>query len=75
MHYATLKKSKRLQKVYNYLLDYLPHSTYDIIKNTGVCAVNSAIAELRENCIPVGPARYQGKTADGNSIYTYQLEI
>lgn len=73
MHYANLKRSARLQKLHNLLLDELPHSTYDIINRTGICAVNSAAAELRRNGIPLGPAKYAGTTLNGNKIYTYQL--
>lgn len=73
MHYANLKKSARLQKFYRLLLDELPHSTYDIIRQTGICAVNSAAAELRRNGVPLGPAKYCGTTVDGNKIYTYQI--
>lgn len=73
MHYAKLKNSARLQRLHRYLSDGQPHSTYDIIRHTGICAVNSAAAELRCNGIPVDPAKCIGTTTNGERIYTYQL--
>lgn len=49
IHYAKLANSERLQRVLAYLKDYFPHSTFSIIRNVQVCAVNSIIAELRMN--------------------------
>ena len=73
MHYANLKKSKRLQKLAAFLRDRKPHSTMEIIKRTGICAVNSAISELRRNGIDIAPAMCGGTTVDGNKVYLYLM--
>lgn len=49
IHFARLENSARLQRVKAYLQDGLEHSTQCIITNAKVCAVNSAIDELRAN--------------------------
>ena len=49
MHAARLDRSPRLQRVYDLLSDGREYSTRDIIRGAEVCAVNSCIAELREN--------------------------
>lgn len=49
MHYAQLKNSKRLQRLLKVLEDGQKHSTFDIITEAKICAVNSAVAELRAN--------------------------
>jgi len=49
MRAAKLQNSERLQKVLKVLSDGREHSTQEIIKAGNVCAVNSIIAELREN--------------------------
>lgn len=47
IHYARIKNSLRLQRLLQYLHDGIFHSTRDIIYGAHVCAVNSAICELR----------------------------
>ena len=49
MHAASLHRSARLQRVDAFLADGAEHSTREIIIACDVCAVNSVIAELREN--------------------------
>lgn len=49
MNSAKLANSDRLQRVYRVLKDGKQHSTMNIIRTAGVCAVNSIIAELRDN--------------------------
>ena len=49
MNAADLKKSERLQRVLDFLRDKRPHSTLEIVRKAKVCAVNSAVAELRAN--------------------------
>lgn len=49
MNAAQLTKSARLQRVRNVLMDGMKHTTLDLIEKAHVCAVNSIIAELREN--------------------------
>lgn len=53
MRSARLDHSPRLQRVLILLGDGLPHSTRDVVMRAKVCAVNSAIAELRDNGIPI----------------------
>ena len=49
MHSAKIDSSIRLQRVLKVLKDGLKHTTRDIIRKANVCAVNSVIAELRDN--------------------------
>ena len=53
MNNALLSKSHRLQSVFNVLLDGKEHTTRDIIRKSGMCAINSIAAELRENGISI----------------------
>lgn len=53
MHAANIDKSARLQRVAELLADGRWYSTLDIVIGAGVCAVNSCVAELRANGIPV----------------------
>lgn len=46
---ARLAASPRLQRVLALLQDGAPHTTRDIVRRAKVCAVNSCIAELRDN--------------------------
>lgn len=66
MHSARLHRSARLQRVLALLSDGRPHSTLDIVMAAGVCAVNSCIAELRDNGIGIR-CRREG------DIWYYQL--
>ena len=49
MHAARLARSPRLQRVHALLSDRVERSTFEIVEGAQVCAVNSCIAELREN--------------------------
>lgn len=49
MHAAKLARSARLQRVLEVLRDGREHSTQDLVLTCRVCAVNSIIAELRQN--------------------------
>lgn len=49
MHSASIERSKRLQRVDDLLADGKEYSTMDIVHTAKVCAVNSIIAELRDN--------------------------
>lgn len=49
MKSARLDSSERLQRVDQLLADGLEYSTLDIVYGAQVCAVNSIIAELRDN--------------------------
>ena len=46
---AKLSNSPRLQRLQKLLSDGREYSTLDIIHEANICAVNSAVAELREN--------------------------
>ncbi len=49
MNAAQIENSDRLKRVDTLLSDGKKHSTMDIVQGARVCAVNSIIAELREN--------------------------
>jgi hypothetical protein len=49
MNAASIEKSDRLARVLDLLSQGGEFSTLDIIKKTNVCAVNSIVAELRQN--------------------------
>lgn len=53
MHAARIDHSPRLQRVLALLSDGRWYSTLDIVVGAGVCAVNSCIAELRANGLPI----------------------
>lgn len=64
LHAARLDHSPRLQRVARYLAGGDWRSTRDIVAGADVCAVNSAIAELRANGLSVetrcaGAGRYE----------------
>ncbi len=60
MHSARLDSSDRLQRVHDLLKDGQERSTAEIIKAAHVCAVNSIIAELRDNGAVIECRRAQG---------------
>ena len=74
MHAANLRSSERLQKV----LDFLKNrgtegaTTMEIVKGCGVCAVNSIIAELRQNGYTI--TCKQGNV-DGARVARYKLIV
>jgi len=53
MHAAKLEDSPRLRRVLDVLSDGKEHTTLDIATRARVCAVNSCIAELRENGVKI----------------------
>lgn len=67
MNSASFENSQRLQRVYKVLKDCKQHSTMSIIKAANVCAVNSIIAELRDNGFNI-------KCHRENNKWLYQLE-
>lgn len=70
MRHAKLDTSPRLQKVLVALQGGAELSTRDIILRTGVCAVNSCIAELRANGAEIS-CRQTSK--GGQRIFLYTL--
>lgn len=67
LHAARLAASERLKRVAALLSDGRARTTLEIVAGAGVCAVNSAVAELRANGVPVRCWR------EGN-LWFYQLE-
>lgn len=74
IHFARLDKSPRLQRIFSALTDAGDRglTTMEIISRADVCAVNSAICELRLNnkrveCTP------EGRTAGGSNVFRYRL--
>lgn len=53
MHAASIDSSPRLRRVLALLSDGREHSTLDIAQGARVCAVNSCVAELRANGVPI----------------------
>lgn len=60
MNAAKVTTSDRLRRVAAVLSDGKEHSTRDIIINADVCAVNSAVAELRQNGLQISCRRQEG---------------
>lgn len=63
IHFAKLDKSPRLQRVLS-CLRVSPQTTRDLVFNADVCAVNTAIQELRMNgynitCTPIAKGVYK----------------
>ncbi len=71
MHAARLDRSPRLQRVHALLSDGLWHSTLTIIEDARVCAVNSIVAELRENGCYIECRRDQGE--NGGPTWFYRM--
>jgi hypothetical protein len=72
-HAARLDSSERLQRVLDVLLDRQWHSTLDIMQRTYLCAVGSAISELRANgvnveCRCAGHGKYEYRLTDERLI-------
>ena len=64
IHAARLSESPRLQRLAEVLAGGGWYSTRDLFMQAGICAVNSAVAELRANgigveCRRVGRGRYE----------------
>jgi len=64
IHAARLSESPRLQRLAEVLADGEWRSTRDLFMQADICAVNSAVAELRANgigveCRCVGRGRYE----------------
>lgn len=71
MHHATLKSSPRLQRALRALQAANGEiSTMELIKEAGICAVNSVIAELRANGAEIN-CRQEVK--DGQRRFYYTL--
>lgn len=73
IHFAKLEKSPRLQRLLAFLQTGGEFSTRDIILNTGLVAINSAVAELRMNGISIS-CRVLKDREDGARVWAYRLE-
>ena len=71
MHAAKLLTSPRLQRILNLLSDGEEHSTREIVHKCNVCAVNSAVSELRANGLNI--ACEQRPSRNGSRHYVYRL--
>lgn len=69
MHYAQIKTSIPLQKIYAVLADKQWHTTYAIMAATGSCTVGTRISELRRNGFTID-CRMQ----KGTRNYEYRME-
>lgn len=49
MHAASPERSERLQRALEVLSDGREHTTRDLVRRAHICAVNSVVAELRQN--------------------------
>jgi len=67
IHAARLENSPRLQRLLAYLQDGCRHTTLDIVTNARICAVNSAVCELRCNGIEIACEPI------ARGIYTYWM--
>ena len=71
MHSASLDRSPRLRRVLDYLSDGRDRSTREIMLGAEVCAVNSCVAELRDNGREIDCRVEVG--ADGGRVWLYRL--
>lgn len=72
MHCASLERSPRLQRVLDLLLDGAERSTLEIVAGARVCAVNSCIAELRENGFAIDCRQ---SSDSGERVWLYRLDL
>lgn len=72
MKSARLATSNRLQRVHQLLSDGGEHSTMDIIRGAEVAAVNSIIAELRDNGCYI-ECRCTRSPTSGERIWLYRM--
>jgi len=68
MNAASLETSKRLKRLFRFLKDGKEHTTLEIVQGARVCAVNSAVAELRANGVDVACNR-QG------AVWSYRMAL
>ena len=68
IHFAHFETSPRLQRLARFLARVGDASTRAIMRGANVCAVNSAVDELRENGFHIRAERVKGK-----AIWVYAL--
>ena len=72
IRYANLSESPRLQRLLKFLSDCKPHTTREIINGANICAVNTAVTELRRNNFDIS-CKFKEVLEDGSRVYEYQL--
>ena len=72
MHAASLERSPRLRRALDLLLDGREFSTLEIALEAKVCAVNSIIAELRENGFAISCRQASHRTGP---VWLYRLDL
>lgn len=72
MHAAKIERSPRLQRVHALLSDGAEHSTREIMAEAHVCAVNSCVAELRDNGFYI-EGRWARDERTGQRIFLYRM--
>ena len=70
IHYAKLANSPRLQRLHALLQSGKEYTTLEIMQSAKICAVSSAICELRLNGIDIPPAKMVGR-----GVYSYKLNL
>lgn len=73
LHAARLDRSDRLRRVPAVLEDGGEHSTLEIVRRAEVCAVSSAVSELRANGRRIA-CRRTADPATGRRVFFYRLE-
>lgn len=73
IHFAKLEKSERLQRVLAVLMVGGAYTTLQISRRANVCAVNSCIAELRENGYDIKCKQIGGPKAPEGERFEYTL--
>lgn len=71
MNAAKVGKSKRLQAVLRCLRDGAK-TTRQLLAESGMCAINSIVAELRANGYVIR-CSFRERTESGQSVYLYRL--
>ena len=72
MHSASLESSPRLQRTLDVLLDGQERTTLEINMQAQVCAVNSCIAELRDNGFAINCRQLSFR---GARVWLYRLDL
>jgi len=68
IHYAKLETSDRLRRVLSVLADGREYTTLDLMAYARVCAVSTAVAELRKNDFVIHCQRRGG-------LWYYRMEV
>lgn len=68
MNSASIDRSKRLQRVRDLLKTGKEYSTMQIVQKAKVCAVNSIVAELRDNGMDIECRR-------SNGLFLYRMKV